>query len=78
MANVLWTGILYFSTLSIDYLTYRAFVVDKRAEGERVTAEMIRKSYGGARGSGDAPQAAPTVAAPAAPRFGPRGVRPQK
>ena len=37
MANLIWTGILYFSTLTIVYVVYRTFMNDRKAENERRT-----------------------------------------
>ena len=69
MANFVWTGVLYFSTLSIVYLIYRVFVVDRQAEFERKTRDMVSRSFGGAAGQGVA-QAAPAPQ-PAHARFQP-------
>jgi hypothetical protein len=44
MANLIWTGILYFSTSMIVYIVYRTFMNDRRAENERRTADAILKS----------------------------------
>jgi hypothetical protein len=44
MANLIWTGILYFSTLMIVYIVYRTFVNDRRAENERRTSEMVLRT----------------------------------
>ena len=44
MANLIWTGILYFSTSMIVYVTYRTFMNDRRAENERRTADTVLKS----------------------------------
>jgi len=44
MANFLWTGILYFSTLTIVYIIYRTFMNDRKAENERRTSEMVLRS----------------------------------
>jgi hypothetical protein len=44
MANLIWTGILYFSTLMIVYIIYRTFVNDRRAENERRTSEMVQRT----------------------------------
>ena len=46
MANLIWTGILYFSTSMIVYIVYRTFMNDRRAENERKTSEVILKSQG--------------------------------
>ena len=48
MANLVWTSVLYFSTLGIVYLIYRVFVADRQVENQRKTAEMISRSYAGA------------------------------
>ncbi len=47
MANLVWTGVLYFATLMIVYVTYRAFVADKRAEAQRKTSDLVSRSYSG-------------------------------
>ena len=44
MANLIWTGILYFSTSMIVYIVYRTFMNDRRAENERKTSEVVLKS----------------------------------
>jgi hypothetical protein len=44
MANLIWTGILYFSTSMIVYIVYRTFMNDRRAENERRTAEAVLRS----------------------------------
>jgi len=44
MGNLIWTGILYFSTLMIVYIIYRTFVNDRRAENERRTSEMVQRT----------------------------------
>jgi hypothetical protein len=44
MANLIWTGILYFSTSMIVYIVYRTFMNDRRAENERKTTEVVLKS----------------------------------
>jgi hypothetical protein len=44
MANLIWTGILYFSTSMIVYIVYRTFMNDRRAENERRTADAIKRS----------------------------------
>jgi hypothetical protein len=44
MANLIWTGILYFSTSMIVYIVYRTFMNDRRAENERKTSEVILKT----------------------------------
>ena len=46
MANLIWTGILYFSTSMIVYVVYRTFMNDRRAENERKTSEAVAKSQG--------------------------------
>ena len=46
MANLVWTGILYGSTLGIVFMIYRIFVVDRKAENEQKTSELVRRSYG--------------------------------
>jgi len=44
MTNLIWTGILYFSTSMIVYVVYRTFMNDRRAENERKTSEVVMKS----------------------------------
>jgi hypothetical protein len=44
MANLIWTGILYFSTSMIVYIVYRTFMNDRRVENERKTSEVILKT----------------------------------
>jgi hypothetical protein len=44
MANLIWTGILYFSTSMIVYIVYRTFMNDRRAENERRTAEVVLRA----------------------------------
>ena len=44
MANFIWTGILYFSTSMIVYITYRTFMNDRKMENERRTSEVVAKS----------------------------------
>ena len=46
MANLIWTGILYFSTSMIVYIVYRTFMNDRRAENERKTSEVVLRSQG--------------------------------
>jgi hypothetical protein len=69
MANLVWTGILYFATLMIVYVTYRAFAADKRAEALRRTSELVSRAYAGAGraapvASFDEPKPAPVDARP--------------
>jgi hypothetical protein len=45
MGNLVWTFILYASTVGIVYVTYRAFIVDRKAEREGKTQDMINKAY---------------------------------
>ena len=44
MANLIWTGILYFSTSMIVYIVYRTFMNDRRAENERRTSEVVKRA----------------------------------
>ncbi len=44
MANLIWTGILYFSTLSIVFITYRTFVNDRKADNERRSQDMVLRA----------------------------------
>ena len=46
MANLIWTGILYFSTSMIVYIVYRTFMNDRRAENERKTSEVVMRNQG--------------------------------
>jgi hypothetical protein len=50
MANFVWTAILYTATLGIVYVSYRAFVMDRKAEREGRTSDMINRSYGAGGG----------------------------
>jgi hypothetical protein len=45
MANLVWTAILYISTVGIVLVCYRAFVFDRKVERERSTSAMIAKAY---------------------------------
>jgi hypothetical protein len=67
MANLVWTAILYFSTGSIVYITYRLFVQDRQAERERATQKLMERAFKtGPRGGvpGNAPTAAPVTRRP--------------
>jgi hypothetical protein len=66
MANLVWTGILYFSTSMIVYIVYRTFMNDRRAENERRTSEVILKSQGRSRVEPGLEPAPPRVRRPAA------------
>ena len=44
MANLIWTGILYFSTSTIVYIIYRTFMNDRRAENESRVSEVVKRS----------------------------------
>ena len=65
MANLIWTGILYFSTSMIVYIVYRTFVNDRRAENERKTSEVVLKSQGHSRLEPGLEPAPPRVRRPA-------------
>ncbi len=76
MANLIWTGILYFSTLSIVFVAYRTFINDRKFENELKIAHQVmiaqalaRKTMGKAAAvvASVAPMA-PGEEAPAAPR----------
>ncbi len=43
MGNLIWTGVLYFSTISIVYVTYRVFMEDRRADRLNLTQELIKR-----------------------------------
>ncbi len=43
MGNLIWTGILYFSTIGIVYITYRVFMEDRRADRLNLTQELIKR-----------------------------------
>lgn len=47
MANLVWTGVLYFCTFGIVYLIYRLFKFDRQAENISKTQDLINRSYGG-------------------------------
>jgi hypothetical protein len=65
MANLVWTAILYISTLGIVLVIYRVFVADRKAEAERLTRELITRSYG-SQGLGSKAVAAAPAPVPAA------------
>ena len=44
MGNLVWTGILYFSTSMIVYIVYRTFMNDRRAENENRMSDVIKRS----------------------------------
>ena len=66
MANLVWTGILYFSTSMIVYVIYRTFMNDRRAENERKTTEVVLKSQIRSRLESGLEPAPPRVRKPAA------------
>ncbi len=67
MANLIWTGILYFSTLSIVYVAYKTFINDRKFENElRITRQVMVAQGLGRKGMGPAAAAVASVA-PAAP-----------
>ncbi len=76
MANLIWTGILYFSTLSIVFVAYRTFINDRKFENElKITRQVMIAQGLGRKGMGQAAAAvagvapsAPGEGAPAAPR----------
>jgi len=43
MGNLIWTGVLYFSTIGIVYVTYRVFMEDRRADRLNLTQELIKR-----------------------------------
>lgn len=49
MGNLIWTSILYFSTASIVFITYRTFVNDRKAENERKTSEAVIRTQAQAK-----------------------------
>jgi hypothetical protein len=49
MANLIWTGILYFSTSMIVYIVYRTFMNDRRAENERRISEVVMRAQSASR-----------------------------
>ena len=49
MGGLLWTGILYISTLSIVFVTYRTFVNDRKSENERKVQDVISRAHAQAR-----------------------------
>ncbi len=44
MGNLIWTGILYFSTSAIVFITYRTFVNDRKADALRKTNDAVIKT----------------------------------
>ena len=53
MANLIWTGILYFSTSMIVYIVYRTFMNDRRAENDVAPGQRSRgKKFVNAREHG--------------------------
>lgn len=67
MANLIWTGILYFSTLSIVFVAYRTFVNDRKFENElKITRQVMIAQGLGQKGMNKAAAAIASVA-PAAP-----------
>lgn len=71
MANLIWTGILYFSTLTIVYVVYRTFMNDRKAENERRTNDIVFRTQAKKQEHADADitrQAAPRRPAVAATR----------
>lgn len=72
MANLVWTAILYFFTLSIVFVAYKTFINDRKYENELRVANQVRAAQGISRGTmrpaatADAASvAAPSDAAPA-------------
>jgi hypothetical protein len=43
MGNLIWTSVLYFSTIGIVYVTYRVFMEDRRADRLNLTQELIKR-----------------------------------
>lgn len=76
MANLIWTGILYFSTLSIVFIAYKTFINDRRYENELRIAQQVRIAQGlgrknmaqAATANAAAMPAEPGDEAPSAPR----------
>jgi hypothetical protein len=66
MANLIWTGILYFSTLSIVFITYRTFVNDRKADNERQAQDIVARAQSRMRGSEQAPVQRRTARRPVA------------
>ncbi len=79
MANLIWTAILYFSTLSIVFVTYKSFINDRKFENELRIAKQVAIAQGVGRKSMD--EAAATaasitsVAAPGEEALVPSGLR---
>jgi homoserine kinase len=73
MANLIWTGILYFSTLSVVYIVYKTFVNDRKYENELRVINQIRVAQGLGHTSADAVEA--VVAAAELGDAGPTSVR---
>jgi hypothetical protein len=46
MGNLVWTAILYASTLSIAYMIYRCFMFERVAEKKQSTSDLVERSYG--------------------------------
>jgi hypothetical protein len=67
MANLVWTGILYFSTLAIVVVAFRTFVNDRRSENELRVANQIRVAQGLGRMGVARSSAVIAAALPAAP-----------
>jgi hypothetical protein len=67
MANLIWTGILYFSTLSIVFVAYRTFINDRKFENELRIARQVMISQGLGRKTMTKAAAAVASVTPAAP-----------
>lgn len=63
MGNLIWTGILYFSTSAIVFIVYRTFVNDRKAENERRTSDVVFKAQAQAKAREAAAMSAPRRAA---------------
>jgi hypothetical protein len=46
MANLIWTGILYFTTLAIVYIAYKTFINDRKYENELKVTNQVRIAQG--------------------------------
>jgi hypothetical protein len=65
VANLIWTGILYFSTLTIVYVVYRTFMNDRKAENERRTSDIVLKTQARQKEHAEAAVPRPAVRRPA-------------
>ncbi len=60
MGGLVWTAILYFSTLSIVYIIYRTFVNDRKDEAVRKTNEVVLRTQAQAAKAREAAARSPT------------------